>query len=46
MTIHPSNLSWTIPWMDGPGKLQSMGCKELDTTEQVHFHFNSLLLKT
>ena len=26
----------------GPGKLQSMGSLESDTTEQLHFHFHVL----
>ena len=32
-------LAWKITWMEKPGKLQSMGHKELDTTERLHFHF-------
>ena len=36
---HSSILAWKIPWMEEPGKLQSMGCTELDTTERLHFHF-------
>ena len=27
---------WKITWMEEPGSLQSMGHKELDTTEQLH----------
>ena len=30
---HSSILAWRIPWTEEPGKLQSWGCKELDTTE-------------
>ena len=30
---HSSILAWRIPWMEEPGGLQSMGCKESDTTE-------------
>ena len=26
-----SLLGWRIPWTEEPGRLQSMGCKELDT---------------
>ena len=41
--IHSNILAWRIPWTEGPGRLQSMGPKELDTTERLsHFHFNSL----
>ena len=35
MAIHSSILAWRIPWMEGLGGLQSMGCKESDTTEQL-----------
>ena len=30
---HSSILAWKIPWMEKPGRLQSMGSQELDTTE-------------
>ena len=33
MTTHSSILPWRIPWTEEPGGLQSMGCKESDTTE-------------
>ena len=33
MAIHSSVLAWRIPWMEKPGRLQSMGRTELDTTE-------------
>ena len=32
MATHSSSLSWDIPWTEEPGRLQSVGCKELDTT--------------
>ena len=32
-----STLAWKIPWTEEPGRLQSMGCKELDTIERFHF---------
>ena len=35
MAIHSSILAWRIPWTEEPGRLQSMGCKESDTTEAV-----------
>ena len=41
MAIHSSTLAWKIPWMEEPDRLQSMGCKESDTTERLHFHFHS-----
>ena len=37
MATHSSTLAWKIPWMEEPGRLQSMGRKESDTTEQLHF---------
>ena len=40
MTPHSSTLAWKIPWTEDPGRLQSMGCKESDTAEQLHFHFS------
>jgi len=27
------------PWMEEPGRLQSMGSLRVDTTERLHFHF-------
>ena len=40
MALHSSSLAWKIPWMEEPGRLQSMGSEESDTTEQLHFHFS------
>ena len=40
MATHSSILAWRIPWMEELGGLQSTGRKELDTTEQLHFHFH------
>ena len=37
MAIHSSTLAWKIPWTEEPGRLQSMGRKESDTTERLHF---------
>ena len=36
MTTHPSTLAWEIPWTEETGRVQSMGCKESDTTEHMH----------
>ena len=33
MAIHSSIIAWKLPWTEGPGGLQSMGCKESDMTE-------------
>ena len=39
MATHSSMLAWKIPWTEESGGLQSMGCKESDTTEQLtHTH--------
>ena len=35
MATHYSTLAWKIPWMEEPGRLQSMGSQESDTTEQL-----------
>ena len=37
MATHSSILAWKIPWTEELGGLQSMGRKESDTTEQLHF---------
>ena len=39
MAPHSSTFAWKIPWMEEPGRLQSMGSLESDTTEWLHFHF-------
>ena len=36
MATHSSIHAWKIPWMEEPGRLQSMGCKKSDTTEQLY----------
>ena len=36
MAPHSSTLAWKIPWMEEPGRLQSMG----SPTQRVHFHFS------
>ena len=32
MAAHSSILAWRIPWTEEPGRLQSVGSQELDTT--------------
>ena len=32
MTTHSNILAWRIPWTEEPGRLQSVGSQELDTT--------------
>ena len=42
MAPHSSTLAWKIPWMEEPGRLQSMGREEWirlsDLTFTFHFH--------
>ena len=40
MALHSSTLAWKIPWTEEPGKLQSEGREESDTTERLPFHFS------
>ena len=40
MATHTRILAWKIQWTVEPGGLQSMGDKELDTTEHTHKHVN------
>ena len=40
MALHSSTFAWKIPWTEEPGRLQSMGSLESDTTERLHFHFS------
>ena len=40
MAPHSSTLAWKIPWTEEPGRLQSTGHEESDTTERLHFHFS------
>ena len=48
MATHSSILAWRIPWTREPGGLHRSlvgysprGCKESDTTERLHFYFQS-----
>ena len=44
MATHSSTLAWRIPWTEEPGRLQSMGSQESDTTEQLnHRHHGDSL---
>ena len=40
MAPHSSTFAWKIPWTEEPGRLQSMGLLESDTTERLHFPFS------
>ena len=37
MATHSSTLAWEIPWMEEPGRLQSVGCKEGNTLSDFTF---------
>ena len=36
MAAHTNILARKIPWTEDPGRLQSMGSKESDTTQQLN----------
>ena len=38
MATHSSLLAWRIPWMEEPGRIQSTGSQESDTTERLTQH--------
>ena len=38
MATHSSILAWKIPWTEEPGRLQSVGLQESDTTERLSTH--------
>ena len=40
MAHNSSTFAQKIPWTEEPGRLQSMGSLESDTTERFHFHFS------
>ena len=42
MATHSSTLVWKIPWMEEPGKLQSMASLGVGLTKWIHFHFYAL----
>ena len=45
MATHSSTLAWKIRWTEEPGRLQSIGLQELDTTEMTeHAHTKSRLI--
>ena len=45
MATHSSILAWEIPWTEEPGRLQSMGFKELHMTERISTTISYLILK-
>ena len=44
MAPHSSTLAWKVPWMEEPGRLQSMGSLRVrhDFTFTFTFHFHAL----
>ena len=39
IATHSSILAWEIPWTEEPGRLQTVGPQELDTTKQLSHHY-------
>ena len=35
IATHSSILAWKIPWMENPGRLQSMGSQRVDMIERL-----------
>ena len=44
MATHSSILAWRTPWTEEPGRLQSMGSQELDTTQQLNHHLTNVFI--
>ena len=44
MATHSSTLAWKIPWIEEPGRLQSMGSLRVghDWATSLTFHFHAL----
>ena len=42
MATHSSNLAWKIPWMEEPGRLQSMESKSGTRLSDFTFTFNAI----
>ena len=40
MAPHSSILAWRIPWAEEPGRLQSVGSQESDTTQRLNHPFH------
>ena len=45
MAIHSSTLAWRIPWMEEPGRLQSMGSLSWTRLSDFIFTFHSHALE-
>ena len=44
MATHSSTLAWKIPWMEDPGRLQSMGLQRVGHDRATSLHFTSVQL--
>ena len=42
IATHSSTLAWKIPWMEEPGRLQSMGSLRVGHDFTFTFHFHAL----
>ena len=40
MATHSTTLAWKIPWMEEPGRLQSMGSQSGTRLQRLHSHFS------
>ena len=45
MAPHSSTLAWKIPWMEEPGRLQSMGSRRVGHLRDFTFTFHFLALE-
>ena len=45
MTTDSIILVWETPWTEEPGRLQSMGLQESDTTEQLSTHTSCIPIR-
>ena len=43
MATHSSILAWRIPWTEDLAGYSPRGCKESDTIERLHFHFQTMV---
>ena len=44
IATHSSILTWKIPWMEEPGKLQSMGLQRVRQNWATSLHFNNNII--
>ena len=43
MATHSGTFAWKIPWMEEPGRLQSMGLQRVGHDQRLHFCFSSFI---